>query len=199
MKEQYIEINCTKGLTATRLTRFFKKLTENKITSVIFLETGYECSSSKDVLDYLYNYTFKDDKNISIVGLNTNTDVTINMIISESALNYRRSKIERWNELSSLKSETSKLKEVETNNNSNSMVYKVAIGYSKDDKIENIRVFEGTRKEAIEWLNDKIREIVLTSFMKNEVRINLCYDETSIDDLWFTIKELEEMELIILK
>lgn len=200
MKEQYIEIDCSKSITELRISRFFKYLSKYKITSFVCLETEKEFTDVKELFDYLYNVTIPSDKSLSFVG--TTDNVIVNLTIGQQTLDWWKATNERWSKLATgVFNSIYNITQINIVNTVKAQTYNVAIANFKDNTIEDLDSFKGSKKDAIEWLNVQIKRRLLKSFLKADIRINLCYDNdyTDTDDLWFTAKELEEMELVNLK
>ena len=204
MKEKYVEIDCSKNITETKFNKFFKLLSENHIESVICMQTEVELS-----LNEFFNYLFTlnvDDTYLSFVA--SVNDLTINLLVGKETLLWWRNKEDRWTKLLNTQNDN----KIYVNDNKVSQiksvklpdVYHFAIANYEDGKLINIKYCVDNKKSAIEFLNNEIKDRVLSSLMKAEVLIDLCFDEVeyekthTIENLnyWFSVKELEEMGMV---
>ena len=79
--------------------------------------------------------------------------------------------------------------------------YSVAIGILEENILNQISAFEGTKSEAIDFINKEICLKYFKNNMKAKVMVNLCYDSTQDINLeeWFTLDDLVEMGAIVLE
>lgn len=79
--------------------------------------------------------------------------------------------------------------------------YSVAVGILEENILNQISAFEGTKSEAIDFINKEICLKYFKNNMKAKVMVNLCYDSTQAINLeeWFTLDDLVEMGAIVLE
>lgn len=79
--------------------------------------------------------------------------------------------------------------------------YSVAVGILEENILNQISAFEGTKSEAIDFINKEICLKYFKNNMKAKVMVNLCYDNTQDINLeeWFTLDDLVEMGAIVLE
>lgn len=81
----------------------------------------------------------------------------------------------------------------------NNYIYTAAIGIRIDNTIIDISIKSGTKNEIIEFLNKEYMLKYLRNLRKNNIVINLCYNEDYELDDWLTIEEFNELGGITLK
>ena len=209
--EDYVIIDCSKNLTKTKINQFYKYSKEHNIVDFVCLTTGKLFTNADELFRHVKTTNFTDemlsttDNKISIAAVSN--DYTINMLIGKDTLHWGSLKDDRWNTLFSidnnLQIKTENVLQNKTSKQSN--VFCFAICNYEDDNFINIKYcIENNKKLAIEFLNNEIKERVLTSFMKTVVKINLHFDSDEYektktvknDDMWFTVKELAEMGVV---
>lgn len=201
-------IDCSKNITEARIKKFITLLT-SKSPFILKSDTNQQFYSIDEFASYLRDVSLNDD----ILIFYGNDD--LQLVIGSQTLQWWRCKNERWlslfpsNNIINVQNENvSQIKtDVKTDVKKNTskdlvLAYSVAIANIDGNKLSNISSCMDTKKNVIEWLNNEIAERVLTSFMKTDVVINVCYDGSKDNDnldLWFTVKELEEMGVVVVK
>lgn len=77
--------------------------------------------------------------------------------------------------------------------------YTCAIGILENNKLSDIKVCQGFKKDIINFLNEEIGNKNIKYFFKKEIVINLTYSNDSINNLdeWFTLEELKDIGVFI--
>lgn len=81
----------------------------------------------------------------------------------------------------------------------NEQLYRIAVGNLIDNKVENIKEFEGNKKELILFMNKEYSKRFLANFRKDNVVFNLVYqNKNELLDInnWASLDELKELNII---
>lgn len=81
----------------------------------------------------------------------------------------------------------------------NEQLYRIAIGNLINDKIENIKEFEGNKKELILFMNKEYSKRFLANFREDNVVFNFVYqNKNELLDInnWASLDELKELGII---
>lgn len=78
-------------------------------------------------------------------------------------------------------------------------LYRIAVGSLVNNKIENIKEFEGNKKDLINFMNKEYCKRFLSNFRQDNVVFNLVYqNKNELSDInnWANLDELKELNVI---
>lgn len=81
----------------------------------------------------------------------------------------------------------------------NEQLYRIAVGNLINDKVENIKEFEGNKKELILFMNKEYSKRFLANFREDKVVFNFVYqNKNELLDInnWASLDELKELNII---
>ena len=165
------------------------------INVLINIENGLDTSSyavdKDEFLDYLVNgdITIPEDSTIYCISENEK------LVFTKSDLDYWRANTRRKNKIlrcNDTKEEKIELKEI---------TYYIGIGVYQEGKIYNISSFVGSKKEAIQFINEQIVKKEIDTFLKQKIMLSLSYKEGDAINLedWYSLDELQDMGAITLQ
>lgn len=214
-------IDCSgkSGFTEEKVRQFSSSVLDDEMINITLNDSViFKATKSSLVKEFMSNpdFTFKDDDKLSFMTANCT------LLFSAQTFTWWTHTKQRLNKFDSYlnnvdveaKPKKAKKEKVEIKET----IYPIAVATLVDNELTNIRYFEGTKNECIEFINNDMFKRYVDETLNAKVVINLAFDidefkkvfaenvsnETKDKykrniEMWYTLQELENMGVITTK
>ena len=171
--------------------KFYDTITNKVIINVeLDKETWHHETTKDNFLNYIVNEQINVPDNAEIHCISDKEE----FVFAKSDFDYWRTNTRRKNNILNCLVVNPKVVD-------ESIKYYIGVGIYTEGKLSNISDFEGSKKEAIQFINQQIVSKSIDSFLKQKIMVNLTYDKTKPINLeeWFTLDDLADMGAITLQ